>query len=204
MRTAARWLAPWLDRLSRGRATPNMVTVAGVAIHGPAAWCVALGLFLPAAAILLVAVVLDFLDGELARLQGRSSTYGMLLDATTDRIADTIWYCGAGYWLAQHYGVFGAVCAIATCGTAQCVSYVKAKGEMAVAVHEAAALHKTDREDLHTRFQLGPASLSDRKEVMIVGLVSGCLLAAVVIVFVLSLVTIRNRWNAIIRSLEEL
>lgn len=196
MRPAMRRLARWLNSASRGRATPDMVTLAGVAIQIPAAWFIAVGWYIPAAIILLVSVSFDFLDGELARLQKRASVRGMLLDATTDRIGETIVFCGIVYRLAQHGGAAEVTWAVAACGAAQCVSYVKAKGEMAV------ALHDSDHNGLNRRFQLGPGSLSERAAVVILGLLTGLLFEAVLIVLALSLITIGRRWMAITRTLN--
>jgi len=198
MRPAMRRLARWLDLVSRGKATPDMVTLAGVAIQVPAAWFIAVGWYIPAAVILIVSVMFDFLDGELARLQKRASVRGMLLDATTDRIGETIVFCGIVYRLAQHGSPAETTWAVAACGAAQCVSYVKAKGEMAVAIKD------TDHNSLNRRFQLGPGSLSERAAVLIIGLLTGYLFVAVLVVLVLSLITIGRRWLAITRSLSAL
>jgi phosphatidylglycerophosphate synthase len=89
--------------------------------------------YLVAAVLLLIFGLFDTLDGELARLQGRSSARGMLLDASTDRFKEMMLYTGIAYALALGPHPAYAAFAAAACGASLSVSYVKAKGEAAVA-----------------------------------------------------------------------
>src|SRR5690606_27932358 len=80
-----RWLAPLLDRMAAARITPNHLTLASL-IAG-LAFC---PMFLwrpPAAfALLLVHVILDGLDGPLARRTGQASNRGSFADTLSDQI----------------------------------------------------------------------------------------------------------------------
>ena len=76
--------------LARGRATPNQVTFASLAVFVAAA---ALLLTLPgwgglliAVAVLELSYVLDCVDGQLARLRGTSSPVGAHLDFLMDEL----------------------------------------------------------------------------------------------------------------------
>jgi CDP-diacylglycerol--glycerol-3-phosphate 3-phosphatidyltransferase len=196
MRLLMRRLAEIIDRASRGRVTPDLVTIAGAALHIPVAFLVASGLNLPAAAALALCLPLDVLDGELARLQGRASVRGMLLDATADRLSEAAVYCGVAYRLSSANPGGQAVWAVAACGAALSVSYVKAKGEAA------AATVSMDHDSLNRLFQVGFASLTNRKRMLIVGLILDQLLAATIAVMLLSLLTIGQRWVTITRHLS--
>ena len=69
--------------------TPNRVTFAGFLLGGIAAAVCVVGLPLwTAGAFVALGDLLDYLDGELARKQGRSSTEGAIFDAVLDRYTD--------------------------------------------------------------------------------------------------------------------
>jgi phosphatidylglycerophosphate synthase len=79
--------------------TPNQVTViaallgvlaCGLVWHGGTAWVVAGGLSL------LVGLVLDSVDGELARVRLKFSRAGMVMDNVSDDIVDTLILAAAG------------------------------------------------------------------------------------------------------------
>ncbi|MFC6086161.1 CDP-alcohol phosphatidyltransferase family protein [Sphaerisporangium aureirubrum] len=195
-RRLMRRLAAAIDRVGRGRVTPDMVTLGGAALHVPIAVLIALGHLIPAAVLLAVTLPLDVLDGELARLQGRAGVRGMLLDATSDRLSEAVIYCGIAYWL----DVTGhsAVWAVMACGAALSVSYIKAKGEAALATAG------MDHDSMNRLFQVGVASLTNRKRVLVVGLLIGQVWPATVVVVLLSLLTVRQRWVAITRHLSRL
>src|SRR5688572_773856 len=89
-------VAVWLNRLTGGKLSPDLVTIVGLVMHIPIALLIGTGDHNILAALLLVVFGLfDTLDGELARLQNRSSVRGMLLDASTDRMKETLLYVGA-------------------------------------------------------------------------------------------------------------
>lgn len=196
MRRLMRMMADIIDRGSHSRVTPDMVTMTGAALHIPVALLIACGLNLPAAAVLALCTPLDVLDGELARLQGRASVRGMLLDATADRLSEAAVYCGVAYQLSSAKPGGLAVWAVAACGAALSTSYIKAKGEAAIATVS------MDHDSLNRLFQVGFASLTNRKRVLIIGLVLNQLLAATIVVVLLSLLTIGQRWVAITRHLS--
>jgi CDP-diacylglycerol--glycerol-3-phosphate 3-phosphatidyltransferase len=147
-------VARLLNTLTRGRLTPNTVTIIGCAMHIPIAMLIGLRHYNIAAAILLfIFGLFDTLDGELARLQNRTSAHGMLLDASTDRFKEGLLYTGVAYALALGPHPAYAAFAAAACGAALSVSYVKAKGEAAVASNKSIphdALNKLFKDGLLT------------------------------------------------------
>ncbi len=75
---------------------PNWVTLAAIPLSAMAAWftykgCVAWALFFT-----FLAAAMDFLDGEVARLQGRETDFGNYLEALVDRWVDGVLLLG--FW----------------------------------------------------------------------------------------------------------
>ncbi|MGY1723773.1 phosphatidylinositol phosphate synthase [Blastococcus sp. SYSU DS0533] len=100
----AKVVNPLAVRLARIGVTPDMVTITGTvgAIAG-AAGLIATGHLFWGAFTVTVFVLLDMLDGALARLRGGGSVFGAVLDSTGDRAADAAifgalvwWFSGSG------------------------------------------------------------------------------------------------------------
>lgn len=85
--------------------TPNQVTAAstGFAVTAPLL-CFAANRPRLAALAIQAASILDGVDGDLARLTGRASRYGAVLDAVTDRYADVAILAGMTRWSLKHEG----------------------------------------------------------------------------------------------------
>lgn len=82
---------PLARGLAAMRLSPNTVSAMslGVSLLGLAWVASGTGLLLVAGALLVhVGIVLDHCDGQVARLAGRGSTWGMYLDAVIDRIVE--------------------------------------------------------------------------------------------------------------------
>lgn len=60
------------------------------------------GWFFVGAALVTVFVLLDMVDGAVARASGRSSKFGALLDSTGDRVADAAIFASLAWWFARH------------------------------------------------------------------------------------------------------
>jgi CDP-diacylglycerol--glycerol-3-phosphate 3-phosphatidyltransferase len=188
-------LARLLNSLSGGRLTPDMITLTGLFMHLPIAYLIARGYFLYGALLLIIFGLFDALDGALAKIQGKTSNAGMLLDASTDKFKEVLLYIGAAYVFISSGRPYGAVWAVAACGAGLCVSYVKAKGETA-----AAGSGLTPNE-VNRLFQDGLARFQIRMALLIVGLVSSQLLGAIVIIALLSSFTAVDRLIKISRKL---
>jgi CDP-diacylglycerol--glycerol-3-phosphate 3-phosphatidyltransferase len=181
-RAGIRRIAAGLQRLTRGKLHPDTVTLVGLLAHLPIAWCIAVGQNALAGLLLVVFGLFDTLDGELARLQGRSSVSGMLLDASTDRMKEAILYTGAAYALATSQHPATAALAAAACGASLCVSYVKAKGEAAIAASGANVPHDV----LNRLFKDGLMPFELRMVVLILGLLTNQLAVAAAFIAVLA------------------
>lgn len=119
-------IGAWL--LARGL-TPNAVTIVGTAgAVASALWFIPRGQLFLGSALVTFFVLLDLIDGAMARAAG-PTRFGAVLDATCDRIADGALFA-ALTWYAFDTGsrwtaAAGFVCLIAS----QVISYVKARAE---------------------------------------------------------------------------
>lgn len=190
IRTIMRRAAHLLNVFTKGKLHPDAVTIVGLTMHVPIAMLIGLRDYnILAAILLLIFGLFDTLDGELSRLQGRASPKGMLLDASTDRMKEVLLYTGIAYALALGGHPAAAAWAAAACGASLCVSYVKAKGEAAVASLGKAIPHAT----LNRLFKDGLLTFELRMVVLIIGLVSGQLVIAVVVIATLASYTAVQR-----------
>jgi CDP-diacylglycerol--glycerol-3-phosphate 3-phosphatidyltransferase len=188
-------LAVALNKFFRGRLSPNTITITGLLAHIPIAWLIAAQYNFWAAGLLLFFGLFDTLDGELARLQGSSSNAGMLLDATTDRMKEVLLYTGAAYAIVAVGRPYMAFWAVLACGGSLLVSYVKAKGETAVA-------RKLPAAQVNRLFQDGLMRFEVRMAVLFLGLLSGRLILAVIIIAITAWFTAFQRLIKISRSLK--
>ena len=195
VRSLMRRVAHALHWVSGGAITPNSITLTSFLMHAPIAYLVAQGQHFWAAGLLVVFGLFDALDGELARLQGKASSAGMVLDASTDRMKEVLLYTGAAYALVGSSHPKHAVWAVAACGASLCVSYVKAKGETAVRDS------KLTPNQINRLFADGLMRFEIRMLVLIVGLLANQLAAAVAIIAVTSTLTAFSRLIKITRKL---
>lgn len=127
----ARVTEPTGRALARTGITPNTITIVGTL--GVAAG--SLGFFTRGSlfwgtVIITISVLLDLLDGAVARVTGTSGAWGAFLDSTLDRVADALIFGALVWWLAGagHDRLLAGValfCLIA----GVVVSYAKARAE---------------------------------------------------------------------------
>jgi CDP-diacylglycerol---glycerol-3-phosphate 3-phosphatidyltransferase len=197
IRVGMRRIARGLNHLTGGRLSPNAVTVIGCIMHIPIAILIGLHHYNVLAAILLLIFGLfDTLDGELARLQNHSSAQGMLLDASTDRFKEALLYTGIAYALATGPHPASAAFAAAACGASISVSYVKAKGEAAVA-----STKNIPHAVLNKLFKDGLLTFELRMFLLMAGLLIDQLMVIVAIIAVLASYTALQRLVSISKAL---
>ena len=100
----AKVIAPLVGGLARAGVTPDMVTIVGTL--GAVAGSVLLfgtGHLFWGTVVVTFSVLLDLLDGALARARGGGTVFGAVLDSAGDRVADAAifgsliwWFSGAG------------------------------------------------------------------------------------------------------------
>ncbi len=196
VRGLMRWIARGLNNFSGGRISPSGITLTSLFAHLPIAWLISQDYFGYAAIGLVVFGLFDALDGEMARLQNKASSAGMLLDASTDRMKEVILYCGAAFALVAQDQAFYAVWAVAACGASLCVSYVKAKGETAMIGS------KYNPNEINRLFQDGFLRFEVRMFLLIIGLLANELGVVLIIIALMATLTALERLIKITKKLS--
>jgi archaetidylinositol phosphate synthase len=129
-------VAPLIEPVARAFAragfSPNSLTLIGLLIGSVAALLFAKGVPRWAGLTLLVCGIFDAIDGAVARLTGRKTAFGEVLDAVIDRYVDFAIFIGIAYGgLAELWGIPSwAWCTLALTGGFM-VSYTRARAEAA-------------------------------------------------------------------------
>ena len=87
--------------------TPNQITTASLAVGMACNWCVmrgAYGLAVAGGGLLVLCYLLDNIDGEIARLKGLQSTFGMHFDTFVDWLVHATFFPALGWGEAAHSG----------------------------------------------------------------------------------------------------
>ncbi|MGH3881242.1 MAG: phosphatidylinositol phosphate synthase [Actinophytocola sp.] len=121
------------ERLVRLGMTPNAMTVFGTAgAVGFALWLFPTGHLLAGTLTVWGFVMLDLLDGAMARARGGGTKFGAVLDSTCDRIADGALLAAiAWYAFEVDESPALATAALICLVLGQVISYVKARAEAA-------------------------------------------------------------------------
>lgn len=115
--------------LNRTGLTPNAVTVLGLVGTSFGAYLLSQGRITMGGIVLLVSVLVDVLDGTMARLRSEPSDFGGFVDSVSDRYAEFITFGGLLYYFLSQENYSGVmVTFLATAGSVL-VSYVKARAE---------------------------------------------------------------------------
>lgn len=196
VRAVMRSVARLLNALSRGQLSPNAVTLIGLLAHLPIAYFIAYGRLELAAVLLVIFGLFDTLDGELARLQNRSSSLGMLLDSSTDRMKEIFLYTGVIFYLVAENQAFYAVWAAIALGGSLLTSYINAWGEVVT------ASLKGSKEVVNKAFRGGLLCYEIRMFLLIVALVINRLPLFVVFIGIFAWVTAIQRLMMVSKRLR--
>jgi CDP-diacylglycerol--glycerol-3-phosphate 3-phosphatidyltransferase len=110
---------------------PDVVTVIGTVGSVTAAlWFLPRGQLFVGTVVITLFVLLDLIDGAMARARGHSTPFGAVLDSTCDRVADGALFAGLTWWCLgvgeqRTLGVAALLCLV----SGQLVSYIKARAE---------------------------------------------------------------------------
>lgn len=127
----SRVVRPLAERLVRLGVTADAVTVVGtVGAVGGALVFYTQGHFFVGTLVIWAFVMLDMVDGAVARLRGGSSRFGAVLDSTLDRVADAAVFGALLWWFAgpgdsRELQLACLLCLI----LGSLISYVKARAE---------------------------------------------------------------------------
>lgn len=129
-----RLAATAMGRLGRTRVTPNMLTVAGIALSIAGAVVVYFeyagwGFFWLGAALFVLGAILDILDGALARSRGIASEFGAFVDSTVDRVGEAFMLGAIALVLMREGYEWGVALAFAALAGSFLVSYARARAE---------------------------------------------------------------------------
>jgi CDP-diacylglycerol--glycerol-3-phosphate 3-phosphatidyltransferase len=128
-----RFLLPLARPLLTMGLHPNHVTLIGLCFFCVAGWLSYSGIWIAAAAALIIGSFCDGLDGLLARLGGRQTAFGALFDSTCDRLTEIVLLFGLLGFYHSHAATSLHAPGILLCYTAitlsLMVSYVKARCE---------------------------------------------------------------------------
>jgi CDP-diacylglycerol--glycerol-3-phosphate 3-phosphatidyltransferase len=117
--------------LAKAGISPNVVTSVGLALAIGAAWVLSSGHLFLGGFLVLLAGAFDMLDGAVARLTGKTTLFGGILDSTFDRVSEGALFLG----LLVYYADKGAYAEIVLVGAAMLgsmmTSYVRARAEAA-------------------------------------------------------------------------
>ena len=130
--------------------TPNAITLIGFAVCIGAAYAASEGWLLAAGIIFLAGSGLDMFDGALARMTGKDSPFGALMDSVFDRLGEAALFVGMGlYFLRagfpQDTMLLYVVILLLALVFSQGVSYLRARGEGLGAFTRDGLMTRTER-----------------------------------------------------------
>lgn len=110
--------------------TPDMVTVFGtIGATASALGFFTRGSFFTGTLLVWFFVMLDMVDGAIARVAGLGSRFGAVLDSSCDRIADAAVFGSLAWWFARHdHPALLAACLLCLV-LGSLTSYIKARAE---------------------------------------------------------------------------
>ena len=136
-----RWLA-------RGHINPNILTSVGVAINVGSGLLFGFGQFFWAGMVLIVANLFDMLDGQVARLSGRVTSFGGFLDSSLDRLSDMVVFVGLMVFYARalpDHSTLNVFLAGAGLMGSVMVSYASARAESMIPKCDVGFLRRPER-----------------------------------------------------------
>ena len=171
---------PVVKVLARTPVTPNTITWLGFWVTVVAAVLVVTGNLFAAGFVVLFAGFFDMLDGALARLTNKTSSFGAALDSTLDRLSEAVLLLAVMVQYTQHQSYWYVLLAGAALIGSFMVSYIRARAE-----------------GLGLQLLEGFFTRADRVVVLALGLllsqINGILAIALGIIAVLSFVTAGQR-----------
>jgi CDP-diacylglycerol--glycerol-3-phosphate 3-phosphatidyltransferase len=143
----AKVVAPVVGGLARAGVTPDMVTVTGTlgAVAG-SVFLLGRGQLFWGTVAVTVCVLLDMLDGALARARGGGSVFGAVLDSTGDRAADGAIFASLAWWFSgagdnRLLVLLALICLVLGVLT----SYIKARAEGVGLSCDVGVVERTER-----------------------------------------------------------
>lgn len=136
-------MRPWCSLLTHAAIPPNVITSLSVVFALGAGLAVAAGRFALGGWLFVLAGVLDFLDGRVARSTGQSTLGGAALDSVLDRYVESAMLVGLA-WYYRHSWVL--VASLLALTGSLLVPYVRARAEaLGVSLAEVGFMQRPER-----------------------------------------------------------
>jgi CDP-diacylglycerol--glycerol-3-phosphate 3-phosphatidyltransferase len=119
-------LAPVARGMDAIHISPCTLTVMGIVPAIIAGYAFAKGMLKLGGVLVAVSGIFDLMDGLVARMAGRETRFGALLDSTIDRYSEIAVFVGLAVLFRETSTLYGVV--LALCGSLM-VSYLKARAE---------------------------------------------------------------------------
>jgi CDP-diacylglycerol--glycerol-3-phosphate 3-phosphatidyltransferase len=154
----------------------NVLTFTGVVISVAAGWALALGHFMTAGIIMVLASVFDFIDGKVAMETGKTSLFGGFWDSVIDRFSDLALAVGLIVLYAAKGRVDYVLITSIAMVFATMTSYTRARAE-----------------SLIPKCKVGFMERPERIVLFMIGAFTNRMAAVMWVIGVLSIVTVINR-----------
>jgi CDP-diacylglycerol--glycerol-3-phosphate 3-phosphatidyltransferase len=168
------------------RIHPNVLTFVGVLINIAAGWALALGKFVTAGVIMVIANIFDFIDGKVAHETGEVTRFGGFWDSVIDRFSDLALFIGLIYLYSElgrsDYVLITAIAMM----FATMTSYTRARAESLIA-----------------KCKVGFMERPERIVLFMIGAFTNRMAAVMWVILVLSVFTVADRIIYTYRELRE-
>ena len=164
--------------------TPNRVTFLGLLVSAGCAYLLSQGMFVAGGGVLILAGMMDMVDGALARRGGTASPQGALLDSVVDRVAEATVFLGLLVYYLEPVSATEIVLINVSLVGSLMVSYLRARGE-----------------GLGVDCRVGIMTRPERVVALAVGLLLGQITIALAVIAVLTVFTTLHRFWHIHREL---
>ena len=166
--------------------TPNRVTFLGLLVSAACAYLLSQGMFVVGGGVLILAGMMDMVDGALARRGGTASPRGALLDSVIDRVAEATVFVGLLVYYLDPVSATEIVLINLSLVGSFMVSYLRARGE-----------------GLGVDCRVGIMTRPERVVALAVGLLLGQVTIALGVIAVLTIFTTLHRFWHIHRELGD-
>ncbi len=142
----SRTINPAGVRLARMGITPDAITIVGtVGATAAALIFFTQGWWFTGTMLIWGFVMLDVLDGAVARASGQTTKFGAVLDSTGDRIADAAVFGSIGWYFAWHDQPWMLAAALLCLVLGSLTSYIRARAEAAGLTATVGIAERADR-----------------------------------------------------------
>jgi CDP-diacylglycerol--glycerol-3-phosphate 3-phosphatidyltransferase len=128
----SRALVPLGSALANAGISPDAITVVGtVGAVAASVGLLANGYWFAGTLVITFFVLLDIVDGAVARARGAGSTFGAVLDSSSDRVADAAIFGSIAWYFALHGQRWMLLAALLCLVLGSLTSYIRARAEAA-------------------------------------------------------------------------